>query len=59
MNNIEEKYFIDKSKYNCPFCKTRSVAYKILAVANFDEKENNKLRAIFIRCEHDYCHIIK
>ncbi len=50
MSEVESKYFIDESRYNCPFCKTRSVGYTVVGVANFDEKINNKIQALFIEC---------
>lgn len=34
--NIEKKYFIDQNRYNCPFCKTRSVKYTLRATEMFD-----------------------
>lgn len=50
MSEVENKYFIDGSRYNCPFCKTRSVGYKVVGAVNFDEKINNKIQALFIEC---------
>jgi len=50
MLEVESKYFIDHSRYNCPFCKTRSVGYKIVGVANFDEKKDKKMQALFVEC---------
>ena len=50
MSEIETKYFIDSSKYNCPFCETRSVGYKVVGAVNFDEKINKTMQAIFVQC---------
>lgn len=64
MNNsfIEENYFIDEDKYNCPFCHNRGIKYVVLAVAEFDESNNKKLKAVFVECSHCHkvsMHIIK
>ncbi len=56
MENIENKYFIDKDRFNCPFCHNRAVKYVVLGIAQFDEKNDRKLHAVFVECSH--CHKI-
>ena len=56
MQNIEGKYFIDKDKYNCPFCKNRGVKYIVLGIVRFNEKINKFLYAVFVECTN--CHNI-
>lgn len=54
MENIENKYFIDENKYNCPFCKNRNVKYIVLGRVKFDETIDKQLYAVFVECSH--CH---
>lgn len=54
MENIENNYFIDDEKYNCPFCKNRGVKYIILGIARFNETVDKELHAIFVQCST--CH---
>ena len=54
--NIENNYFIDSEKYNCPFCHNKGIKYTVLAVLEFDETNSKKLKAIFVECSH--CHKI-
>ena len=56
MQNIEGKYFIDKDKYNCPFCKNKGVKYIVLGIVRFNEKINKFMYAIFVECTN--CHHI-
>ncbi len=56
MENIENKYFIDDEKYNCPFCKNRGVKYIILGIARFNESNDKELYSIFVECSN--CHKI-
>lgn len=56
MDSIENKYFIDENKFNCPFCHNRAVKYVVLGIAQFDEKNDRKLHAVFVECSH--CHKI-
>lgn len=54
MENVENKYFIDEEKYNCPFCHNRGVKYVVLGIVKFDEKKDKQLYAVFVRCS--LCH---
>lgn len=54
MQNIENKYFIDEEKFNCPFCQNKGLKYVVLGIAQFDEKNDKKLHAVFVECSH--CH---
>lgn len=54
--NIENNYFIDSEKYNCPFCHNKGIKYTVLAVLEFDETNSKKLKAVFVECSH--CHKI-
>lgn len=47
---LDAKYFIDSSRYNCPFCNRRHVVYAITAVHGFDWTDSKKCRAIFVKC---------
>lgn len=56
MENVENKYFIDENKYNCPFCKNRGIKYVVLGIVKFDESNTKQLYAVFVECSH--CHKI-
>lgn len=56
MENLENKYFIDNEKFNCPFCKNRGLKYIILGIVRFNESKSKELYAIFVECTN--CHKI-
>lgn len=61
------KYFIDHRKYNCPFCKTNSVSYELLAIKSYSEEwqendvltldteKNKQYFVYFIKCWNSEC----
>lgn len=53
-SHLDLKYFIDKYKYNCPFCNRRHVSYRIPQRYAFDWSTAKTCRALFIKCES--CH---
>ena len=54
IENIESKYFIDETRYNCPFCHNRGIKYSVLGIAKFNEKIDKEMFAVFVECS--FCH---
>ncbi len=54
MQNVENKYFIDQDKYNCPFCQNRGMKYVVTGVVEFNEAKDKKMHAVFVECSN--CH---
>lgn len=51
---IEKKYFINKYKYNCPFCNIRNVQYKLTSVSRFNWTNEKVGHIYLVKCSH--CH---
>jgi len=49
-SNLDQKYFIDASVYNCPFCNRRHVAYDIQACTSFNWSTGKQCWAWFVKC---------
>lgn len=49
-SQLDERYFVDKYVYNCPFCNRRHVSYSIYSNVQFDWTENKRCYAYFVRC---------
>jgi len=49
-SNLDQKYFIDRNIYNCPFCNRRHVTYSITGKVKFDWNENKKGYVYFAQC---------
>lgn len=50
-SHLDDKYFIDTKKYNCPFCKRNHVSYHLVTRQVFDWNDSKKCRAYFAKCE--------
>ncbi len=48
---LDAKYFVDRSKFNCPYCNRRHVAYQIENVRSFDWNDTKKCWVIFVKCQ--------
>jgi len=48
---LDQKYFIDKSIYNCPYCNRRHVSYSIKIVVQFDWSVEKQCWAWFVKCD--------
>jgi hypothetical protein len=48
---LDTMYFIDRDRYNCPYCNRRHVTYNIYTTVEFDWSDNKKCHAIFVQCE--------
>jgi len=51
LSYLDKKYFIDRHKYNCPFCKRNHVSYSLIETTNFDWAEKKKCYIYIIRCD--------
>jgi len=49
---LENKYFIDSKRYNCPFCNVRSVAYELKDAESCDWSENLECYIYFVECSN-------
>jgi len=47
---LDEKYFIDKNVYNCPFCNRNNVMYIIFDVFEFDWSNEKKCYVSLVTC---------
>jgi hypothetical protein len=54
MNPLEKKYFIDQNKYNCPYCGTHAVQYRINFSSSFDWNKQKKATYFIVSCTHCY-----
>jgi len=50
MSHLDEKYFIDESVYNCPFCNRRNVKYTISDYCVFDWSNTKKCYIWIVNC---------
>jgi len=49
-SDLDKKYFIDDTVYNCPFCNRRNVRYKIVLGTQFDWNNSKKCYVFFAQC---------
>jgi len=48
---LDQKYFINGSIYNCPYCNRRHVSYQVKDTVSFDWSEKKTCLAWFVKCE--------
>jgi hypothetical protein len=49
-SELDRKYFIDDSVYNCPFCNRRHVVYDMRDIFEFDWSAEKKCFAYLVQC---------
>jgi hypothetical protein len=49
-SHLDQRYFVDQTIYNCPFCNRRHVSYSIYTKVQFDWTDKKRCYAYFIRC---------
>jgi hypothetical protein len=49
-SDLDQRYFIDWARYNCPYCKRRHVSYNIISRFVFDWTEKKPATALFAKC---------
>ncbi len=47
---LDNKYFIDSTIYNCPFCKRNNVLYKVTGSWDFDWSIDKKCYIFIVKC---------
>lgn len=50
-SQLDRKYFVDNTRYNCPYCNRRHVVYQLESARDFDWNDDKTCRVIFARCE--------
>lgn len=51
----DDKYFINTRQYNCPYCETGAVRYKVVDYNDFDWSNESRRRCIRIQCQEPFC----
>lgn len=49
-SDLDNKYFIDNTVYNCPFCNRRNVIYRLTSYLKFDWSTEKKCYVYTARC---------
>lgn len=49
-SDLDKKYFIDETVYNCPFCHRGNVVYKMVDYFSFDWSNDKTCHVYLIRC---------
>ncbi|QQR78328.1 MAG: hypothetical protein IPJ68_04575 [Candidatus Moraniibacteriota bacterium] len=52
---MDRKYFIDREKYNCPFCNRKSITYQVVGSFGFDWSNDRVVYGYRITCGGDSC----
>lgn len=51
----DSRYFITTTKYNCPFCLTAAVKYRVIEIQDFDWSNEKRARAVYVQCQEPRC----
>jgi len=49
-SHLDQRYFIDDTIYNCPFCNRRHVSYKVTGRSKFDWSTERECWVWFVKC---------
>lgn len=49
-SHLDNRYFVDTSIYNCPFCNRRHVSYSIFSSVAFDWTDKKRCFGYFVQC---------
>ena len=49
-SHLDQRYFVDGSVWNCPFCNRRHVAYTVQKLYSFDWSTERKCWVWFVMC---------
>lgn len=52
---LDRKYFIDKNKYNCPYCNRKSITYSVIGNFSFDWSNEKSVYGYLVKCGGDSC----
>ena len=50
LSHLDDRYFVDTDRYNCPFCKRRHVVYAITWAHAFSWDEEKTCYVVFAKC---------
>ena len=54
-SHLDRKYFIDRDKYNCPFCNRKSITYVVSGELHFDWSNERTVFGYLVVCGGDSC----
>lgn len=49
-SHLDNRYFVDASIYNCPFCNRRHVSYSVFSTIEFDWTDKKRCFGYFVQC---------
>ncbi|HLE35775.1 MAG TPA: hypothetical protein VI699_01370 [Candidatus Acidoferrales bacterium] len=49
-SHLDDKYFVDRHIYNCPYCRRRHVRFSVKGTREFDWTHEKKCHVIFVEC---------
>lgn len=49
-SHLDQKYFLDKTIYNCPFCNRKNIHYKIVQTFNFNWSGEKECYGFLTKC---------
>ena len=50
-SHLDDKYFVSRHIYNCPYCRRRHVSYSIETTHEFDWTDEKKCYVTFVKCD--------
>ena len=51
----DNRYFINRTQYNCPFCLTGAVRFNVIKHFDFNWVDNETRRCILVQCQEPQC----
>jgi len=54
-SHLDRKYFIDRDKYNCPYCNRKSIVYTVEEKFEFNWSNDRKVFGYLVKCGGDSC----
>lgn len=54
-SHLDRKYFIDETKYNCPFCNRKSITYSVIEKMEFNWSNDRIVYVYLVKCGGDTC----
>ena len=54
-SHLDRKYFIDRDKYNCPYCNRKSIVYSVDKKFSFDWSNERMVYGYLVKCGGDSC----
>ena len=54
-SHLDRKYFIDREKYNCPYCNRRSITYSVESYFSFDWSQDRTVHGYLVVCGGTSC----